>query len=190
MKRNGFVFIETIIAIVVLTGSLLLIYSSFTHLYESEKVRVYYDDAAFIYRTHYLRDKITSLNIMPIIRDLENNEDVYFHVIGMDTKDLFLGYESEGAFVSQMIQDFAVKQMIILKNNKIDNLKKCSASCSLDKECSEFEDCNYLYLTLDEDFINYLKTIYVEDSSAYILAVSYHPCENSHCQNFYSWVSV
>ena len=190
MKRNGFVFIETIIAIVVLTSSLLLIYSSFTHLYESEKTRVYYDDVAFIYRTHYLRDEIASLNIMPIIRELENNNDKYFQVIGMDTKDLFINNENEGNFLNKLMETLEVKQMIILKNNKIDNLKKCNSKCSLDKECPEYEDCNYLYLTLDEEFIDYLKTIYVEDPSSYVLGVSYESCQNEHCQNFYSWVSV
>ena len=44
MKKNGFVFVETIIAIVVLTSSLLLLYSTFSKILQSEKTRVYYDD--------------------------------------------------------------------------------------------------------------------------------------------------
>ena len=66
MKKNGFVFVETIIAIVVLTSSLLLLYSSFNKVLQSEKTRVYYDDIAYIYRSYYLKNSIKKSKINDI----------------------------------------------------------------------------------------------------------------------------
>ena len=61
MKKNGFVFVETIVAIIVLTSSLLFLYSSFTKILQSEKNRVYYDDIAYIYRSWHIKNKISAM---------------------------------------------------------------------------------------------------------------------------------
>ncbi len=192
MKKNGFVFVETIISIVVLTGSLLLLYTSFTKILQSEKTRVYYDDASYIYRTEYIKNRIKDLNIDDLLKKLENSEDKYFLTVGMDSEDLFLNYENNAQFFDNLLKTFEVKQMVLLKENKIDNLKKCTEKCSSFKSCSEYENCNDLYLKLSDEFINYLKTIYVDINTSYILAVEYETCniDNKNCQNYYSWVSV
>ncbi len=192
MKKNGFVFVETIISIVILTSSLLLLYTSFSKILQSEKTRVYYDDVSYIYRTEYLKNKINDLNINTLIRHLESDDHIYFLTIGMDTEDLFLNYEEKAEFMNQLVENFEVKQMILLKANKIDNLKKCSIKCSENQDCQEYENCNDLYLKLSDEFINYLKTIYVETNTPYILGVEYETCnlDNQNCQEYYSWVSV
>ena len=51
MNKKGFVFMETIITIVILSSSLLLIYSSFKNLIVKQKSRIYYDDVVYTYRT-------------------------------------------------------------------------------------------------------------------------------------------
>ena len=51
-KKNGFVFVETMIVIVILLASLLLIYSSYTTLVANEKRKSRYDDPKYIYRTY------------------------------------------------------------------------------------------------------------------------------------------
>lgn len=194
MKKNGFVFVETIIAIVVLTSSLLLLYSSFNKVLQAEKTRVYYEDVNYIYRTYYIKNRINELNINALLNDLINNQDKYFVTVGIEYQDLFKGHEKEKTYFSNMLNDFEVSQMIILKENKIDNLKRCTLECSLDSNCNEYENCNGLYTNLSEDFINYLKTIYIDVSCTYILAIEYNTCTgsngNDNCKKYYSWVSV
>lgn len=194
MKKNGFVFVETIIAIVVLTSSLLLLYSSFTKILQSEKVRIYYDDIAYIYRSWYIKTRINELNIMSVLNDITSNQDKYFVTLGVEYNELFSGHEKERTYISNMLSDFEVNQMIILKENKLDNLKKCTLECSLDKNCSEYENCNGIYTNLSDEFISYLKTIYVDVSCTYILVVEYNICTgsngNDNCHKYYSWVSV
>src|SRR5574344_1530120 len=63
MKKNGFVFVETIIVVAVLATSLILMYISFNKIIINEKKRITYDDISYIYRTYYLEDFLTSLNM-------------------------------------------------------------------------------------------------------------------------------
>lgn len=194
MKKNGFVFIETIVAIVVLTSSLLLLYNTFTKVLQKEKTRVYYDDVTYIYRSYYLKDRINELNIMSVLNDLNSNNDKYFVTIGMEYEELFKGYEKEKTYISNMLEDLEVSQIIILKENKVDNIKRCTLECSLNKDCNEYENCNGVYTNLSEEFINYLKSIYIDVSCTYVMAVEYNTCTGSNgttnCKRYYSWVSV
>ncbi len=190
MNKNGFVFVETIVAIVVLTSALLLLYSSFNNVLQSEKTRVDYDDIAYIYRTQYLKNTLDDLNIKPILVELESNQNKYFTTIGTDTNNLFSSEEKK-VYFNKLLTDYEVKQMIILKENKIDNLKNCNLNCTNDNKCNETENCNSLYMEISEEMLAYLKTIYVDFNCQYILAVEYETCQNnSNCKHLYSWVSV
>ena len=192
MNKNGFVFVETIVAIVILTSSLLILYSTFNNVLQMEKIRINYDDVNYIYRTHYLKDKINELNIMAPLREITTNNNTYFVTIGPEYQNLFLGHETEKYFLNKMLEDFEVSQMIILKENKLDNLKSCTLECSLDKNCYEYENCNNLYMNLSDEMISYLKTIYIDIPATYVLVVEYNTCnkDNTNCENYYSWVSV
>ena len=190
MNKKGFVFVETIVVIVVLTSALLLLYSSFNNVLQSEKTRVDYDDIAYIYRTQYLKRTLDDLNIKSNLVELESNKNKYFTTIGVDTNNLFAKEEKKQYF-NKLLTDFEVKQMIILKENKIDNLKKCSLECITDKNCDEAETCNSLYMEISDEMLSYLKTIYVDYVCQYILVVEYETCQNNNnCDLVYSWVSV
>ena len=192
MKRNGFVFVETIIAIVVLTSSLLLLYSSFNKVLQSEKTRVNYDDVNYIYRSWYIKESISNLNMMSILSDLTNNRDKYFVTLGIEYQDLFKGYEKEENYISNLLKDFEVNQIILMKENKIDNIKECTLECSLDSNCDDYINCNTVYTNLSDGMINYLKTIYIDIPCTYVMAIEYITCnkDNTNCRNYYSWVSV
>ena len=187
MNNKGFVFVETIVAVVVLTSSLLLLYSTFHSLLQSEKTRVYYDDINYIYRSYYLKNKIKDLNIMSVIKDINSDENKYFTTIGIEYDELFDGYVDEKNYLNSLINDFDIKQMIILKESKLDDLKSCNL-----KNYNESEACNNLYMNLSEEMINYLKSIYVDVSCTYILVSEYVTCskDDTNCHNYYSWVSV
>ncbi|MBR1416454.1 MAG: BspA family leucine-rich repeat surface protein [Bacilli bacterium] len=77
MKKKGFVLVETIVVVVVLTIGLVAIYSSFSSLLANDKRRATYNDVAYIYRTYYIEDFLTSLNI----------EDWLDYYLGEEVKD-------------------------------------------------------------------------------------------------------
>ena len=63
MKNKGFVFVETIVCIIVLTLGLMTIYISFNSVLSNDKRRAMFNDVDYIYRTYYIEDFLTSLNI-------------------------------------------------------------------------------------------------------------------------------
>lgn len=192
MKKNGFVFVETIIAIVVLTSSLLLLYSTFNKILQLEKTRVNYDDIAYIYRTWNIKKELNELDMLSVLKNITGNKQNYFLTIGVDSEDLFKEKETEKTFISNLLNDYEVNQMLILKENKIDNIKECTLECSLNRNCNEYENCNNLYTNVNEGLINYLDTLYIDVSCTYVLVVEYNSCnnDNTNCKNYYGWVSV
>ncbi len=61
MKNNkGFIFLETIIVTVVLTTTLIFLYSNFSKNVNDERRRLYYDDIAYLYKTIFIRNGIKS----------------------------------------------------------------------------------------------------------------------------------
>lgn len=184
MNRKGFVFTETIVAIVILTSALLLIYTSFNNVLQSEKTRVDYDDVAYIYRTYYIKKVLDSLNINSITESLKNDNNKYFMTIGKETNLLFNNNESNRILFEKILTDFDVKQIIILKKNDISNLKKC-------KSADTNNICNNYFTELTEDMREYIKTVDIDIKCDNVLAVEYENCKDSEkCYKFYSWVSV
>ena len=69
-NKRGFVFVETIITVVVLTTSLLYLYNSYSSIINSEEERLYYDNPAYIYKTNYIRDFLESNSNIDSIKNL------------------------------------------------------------------------------------------------------------------------
>ncbi len=192
MKKNGFVFVESIIAVVILASSLLLLYSSFTTILQTEKTRVYYDDASYIYRTWYLKELFNNLNFTAVIRDLTANENKDFVTVGAEYQGLFEGHEQDRSLVNKLLSDYEVNQIIVMKESKVDDLKKCTQECANNRSCSNYESCNNLYMNVSESMLGYLKTINIDLSCTYVFVAEYTTCNagNTNCHKYYSWVSV
>ncbi len=185
MNRKGFVFTETIVAIVILTSALLLIYTSFNNVLQSEKARVDYDDVAYIYRTYYIKKVLDSLNINGIIENLKNDNNKYFMTVGKETNLLFESNESNRILFEKILTDFDVKQIIILKKANISNLKKCKSADDSNNICNSY------FTELTEDMREYIKTVDIDIKCDNVLAVEFENCKDSEkCYKFYSWVSV
>lgn len=194
MKKNGFVFVETIVAIIILASSLLLLYSSFTNILQSEKTRVYYDDVTYIYRTNYIKKILLETNLSNAVEDLKSDSStLFFKNIGLDTENLFTG-STKRNFLEHLLEVYEVRDLFIVKTNKIDNLKYCNADCALKGKCSglaNYNNCNLLYLNLSDEALNFMKTLYVIEGD-YILVAEYESCDkaNSNCRSYFSWVGI
>lgn len=68
-KRNGFVFVETMVTVVILSTALLVIYSLFNNILIKEHRKAYFDDPTYVYRTNYL-----TLIFEEIIKDASTTE--------------------------------------------------------------------------------------------------------------------
>ena len=83
MDKKGFIFIETIVTIVVLAVSLLYVYSGFNNILNKEKKRIHYDDVAYIYRTYYVKNFFAKHEINDVLKKLDQNNQPMI-VIGCD----------------------------------------------------------------------------------------------------------
>ena len=205
MNKKGFMFIETIIVIVVLTSSLLLLYSSFTKILQSEKTRIYYDDVNYVYRTQYIAKVLSKLNITSATNSFFNSSSNFVLTIGADYDPLFTGKEAEKTFFVNMLKEFEVTRMIVLqdKNDTTYNIvRNCTLECATSTTgCSTSSGiskatlhnrCNSLYLNASEGLINYLKTVNTDNTNAFIIVIEYKSCnsDNTNCRNYYSWVGM
>jgi len=114
MNKKGFMFVETIMVITILTSSLIMIYVSFSRVLTNEKRRVAFDDTAYIYRTYYIESYLVSLNLDQYIeQNLEKNNSKII-VFNAEDSSLYNLYNDDG---SRNEQEFARQQF----SNKIFN---------------------------------------------------------------------
>ena len=195
MNKKGFVFIETIIVVIVLTSSLLLLYTSFNKILQSEKTRVNYDDINYIYRTYYVKTLLDSANFTLPMRDLdektEGSKGIHFVTIGLEYSGLFDGLDNKKTLFRNMINDFEIEQIILLNPRKLDNIKRCTKENSQDTSYAEYSNCNMLYTNLSDGMVTYLKALNIDLDSVYLLVIEYKSCNNNNiCKNYYGWVGV
>ena len=203
-KNNGFVFVETIIVIVILTLGLAMVYSSFSSVLSNDKRRATFNDVAYIYRTYYIEDFITSLNI-------EQYADVYLNEQGKKIQefscvnslfktdsnevrqglidpsvdidvDLPVNEKRKKAFCEKILSDFHVKHLYITHYN-VNDLKKCatragtiSSDCDITKNEDNFNKYEALG-NMDTNMIYYLRTLSGKEENDYRIIAEYEEKE-------------
>jgi hypothetical protein len=207
MKKNGFVFVETIVSIIILTTALILLYSSFHRILQNEKTRVYYDDFNYIYRSWYIREELEEVGLGSFVNDfnLEMENDTSrvksgIKVIGqsnllkIDSVSTDDETKEKIGFVTNMMNDFDAVTNILLYTGKLSDIKSCIprsgdfSKFPTDTRCQEIAK-----LPLSQAFLLYIRSIYIEDGlqTTDILVSEYESCtSNNVCRNYYSWVSV
>lgn len=61
-NKNGFVFMETIVVISVLSITLILLFSSYSYILRKSRTKKMYDTTEVIYKTYYFKEFINTLN--------------------------------------------------------------------------------------------------------------------------------
>lgn len=162
--NKGFVFIETIITVVILCASLIYLYSSYSSIINSEETRIYYDDPAYVYKANYLRDYlINNSNIEKIKNDSEIFEKYWANNIGPNYENLFLSEEAKADF-GRMWNNFHVRNMLLITSNLI---SECDGNLSGEIEgiCEETYD-SYI---INYHLRNYIRSLNETDHDYYIV---------------------
>jgi Tfp pilus assembly protein PilE len=213
-NKKGFVFIETIIVITVLSAGLLAIYSSYTSAITKEQKRTYYDDAAYIYRSYYignyilentrLKDFINAYLYKTSDGDNVNNKSLLL-ILGTESnitggENLFNQDTNKNEF-SKMAKYYHLNQLLILKpdytvltsctNKVLNNTCTNSTSCTL---------CHNTFLEsgIDTNLQSYIKTLGNQKKSNYLFIMDYKESYNgttcnetdTGCKNvdYYVWL--
>ena len=59
MKKNGFVFLETLVVVCVLSLTLLLLFGTYSYILRKSRERNVFDTTEMIYKTYYTKDILT-----------------------------------------------------------------------------------------------------------------------------------
>ena len=145
-KKNGFIFIETMIVVVVLLASLLLIYSSYMGLISNNRRMARYDDPEFIYKTYsvgkflldlkdengssIISNKIKEQNNIikqiesgnkdnsksPIVYIYINDNDLFYDIPSVDNNS---GNKTRKDFFSILYNSLNIQTIILLNKKQI-----------------------------------------------------------------------
>lgn len=159
-KKNGFAFIETIVTIVILSASLLYLYSSYSTIISDEESRLYYNDVAYIYKTNYIREFLEENSNLDNIKTYGFSNS-YIVTIGTGysiTSDaagviaMFTDEQYEAGMdttLEKIIQNFNIRQMVLLKSSMFsDCLNEVKKSCD-NLSGSDATDCASYNATID-----------------------------------------
>ena len=154
MKNNkGFIFLETIIVTVVLTTTLIFLYSNFSKNINDEKRRLYYDDIAYVYKKIFIRNAVKSTINNAVFEEainddkadnqnsLKNNFVFLFNSESKFCTEYFIdttdgnkikceakNYRSlyfDNKYISDLNNIYKFKTLVYLKNDDISKIKKC-----------------------------------------------------------------
>ena len=174
-NKKGFVFIETIVTIVVLAVSLLYVYSGFNNILIKEKTRVHYDDVAYIYRTYYVKNFFARYELNSVLKNLSANNPMI--VIGCEYGGIF-GDDATGKSICESL----------VNNLYITRISVALSDLSYVQECNFDESvisnqCAYLKNFSAEE-LAYLETIgELEEKNRYIMIVEYTEIEQIKVEN-------
>lgn len=166
MNKKGFVIIETIVTVVVLTTSLLYLYNSYSTIINREESRLNYDDLSYVYRTNYIRNFLeNNTNINDIKR--YSFSDSYTVTIGPSFNSMFTAEQRAQNMqlsLENIFTNFNVNQMILLDSQILED-------CDIGYE-GDYLKCKNSIENLSYNMQNYIRSLN-DTSYDYYLVVEY-----------------
>lgn len=189
MKNKGFVFIETIVTVLVLSTSLLYLYNSYNNIIDKEETRVYYDDIAYIYKTNYIKRFLEENANIEYVKN-EAFKKSYVTSIGNAFDNFFNEAQLEENMnnsLENILNNFRVNQMFLVKRNYIDECdgSETSGKCYFNATDNAYNLTNYIKSINDTKHDYYLVVEYSEkvDSDGKITKCT--PRVDTNCRNYF-----
>lgn len=157
MKNKGFVLMETIVVIVVISVALLTIFSSYNKILSKVKSENKYDTSEYIYITKYIKESISSPKIIDICPNITDDPEATTCGEPMDQNgDIQSELTTSSIIEAQNL--FGINKIYILTNlNNFD--KKISDDINDGKNSKYF----------DAYMIDYIKKLDVSDNEQLII---------------------
>ena len=189
LKNKGFVFIETIVTVLVLSTSLLYLYNSYNNIIDKEETRVYYDDVAYIYKTNYIKRFLEENANIEYVKS-EAFKKSYVTSIGNAFDNFFNEAqlaENMNNTLENILNNFKVNQMFLVKRNYIDECdgSETSGKCYFNATDNAYNLTNYIKSINDTKHDYYLVVEYSEkvDSDGKITKCT--PRVDTNCRNYF-----
>lgn len=187
-KKKGFVFVETLIVVAVLTASLLMLYSTYSALIRKEKTRIQYNDSAYLYRTYYLEKFFRNFRLDMVSRSL-NKEDTTKPLALLTgfgcTNSVFVNDEKNKGLCESLVEELHINNMYLTYND-LSALQNCKNNSGV---------CETL-LQVNDKAAAYLKTLGGEGTNGYRVIIEYaenkagERCVEENCIYYYTTLSL
>lgn len=188
-RKKGFVFIETLVVVAVLTVSLLMTYSTYNSAVIKEKIRIRYNDSAYMYRTFYLTKFFRNFRLDMIASTLNlEEENGYINVMNG------FNCQNESIFINEMDNKGMCEQLLHTLNVK--NIYLTYNDLSFLQDCRDTTGKCEVFLQVNSDMASYLKTIGGKGKSGYRIIVEYSEnkdgskCIDEECISYYTTLSL
>lgn len=175
-NKKGFVFVETIIVITILTVALLSIYGSFTALMNQEKNRLHYEDATYLYRSYYIADYFRKFRFNQLKEAMSDGTDgrpVNMIVdLSCAGSGILSNNTNEIGFCESLLNEFHVSA-VYLAINDLSSLKECTNQSGI---CESFAQ-------MPKQTASYIKTISGKESGYRLIVEFLEKKDGSACDN-------
>ncbi len=182
-RKKGFVFIETLVVVAILTLSLLMTYSSYNASVVREKSRIRYNDAAFLYRTYYISQFFRNFRLDLVASNVSDMN--LFVGFNCQNTSIFVNEEDNIGYCETLFDSYQINN-IYLTLNDLGYLQDCK---SYGGKCEALGRVN-------DDFANFVKTIGGNGKYGYRLIVEFalnkdgSTCTKDNCIYYYTTLSL
>lgn len=181
MKKNGFVFIETIVVTGFLITSLMVLYTLFVATNNRETRKLRYDDPPKIYETYYLYRYLESFKLSDLVDNLKAGKSNY-EIIYRSQANLFPDYQKEGKFFDNMWAELHVEAIYLIPS-KVSEIITCPKG-------------KYTTICSDKNLMSYLNTLDDDENNIFYFVVEYKhkkdgtACEQKDCFYYFSHYKI
>lgn len=163
MKKNGFSFIETIVTVVVLSTSLLYLYSSYSNIILNEERRLTYDDPAYIYKTSYIKKFIETNTDLERIKTIDfASKDSYVLTINPNYENLSSNpLTSDG--LEAIINSYHIYKIVLIDSQIFENCNFTESENASNIKCRNSKE------NISTNMQNYLKSLNSDNNDYYIV---------------------
>jgi Tfp pilus assembly protein PilE len=188
-RRKGFVFIETLIVIAVLTVSLLVVYSSYQTAISKEKYRLRYNDAAYLYRTYYITKFFKNLRLDILANNLNNDSS-------KGTLNIMTGFNCQNTSIFGAQKNNVGLCENLLMNYHVRNIYLSYNDLSFLQDDSNTSLKDQVLNSVNTDTARFLKTIGGAGSTGYRIIVEFSEnsdgsmCNDDNCVFNYTTLSL
>lgn len=163
-KKKGFVFVETLIVVAVLTASLLMLYSTYSTIIRKEKTRIQYNDSIYLYRTYYLEKFFRNFRLDVVATRLnKDDEEKPVIITGFGcTSDILVNEPYNMQLCENILPELHVRNLYLTYTDlsMLQNCKNQSGVCEA-------------LVQVNDSAAAYLKTIGGEGKEGYRIIVEY-----------------
>ncbi len=193
VKNKGFIIVETIVTVVILSTSLLYLYSSYNTIINREETRLYYDDIAYLYRTNQIR---TFLENNSNIGDVKRYgfDDTYIISIGPSYENMFTSEQTasnmQGSF-EILFNTFNINQIILMDSTMLDDCDtdNDSLKCEASTEGLSYNMSSYITSLSDTTYDYYLVIEYAEKMVNGVVTKCI-PRIDTNCHSYYTSLGI